>query len=110
PPEQLLEGLPRSGIGERRSAEDRVPLVRPRLHDQVVEIAVARRDLQRERVALGAEGDLPERAVQLVDLAAHVDQVLAEPEDDVLGELLDRLFLRLRDPLAVLREAALAPE
>jgi hypothetical protein len=108
--EQLLQRAPRAGVGERGGAEERLLLEAAGLHDEVVERAVVGRHLKRELVALAAEGHVAERAVQFLQLAAHVHEVFAEPEDDVLRELLDRLFLRLRDALAILGQPAFTPE
>src|SRR2546425_2403233 len=65
--------------------------------------------LDRELVSLRTERDVSERTVEFVNLTAHKQEVLAETEDHVLGKLLERLGLCLRDPLPVRREFALAP-
>ena len=111
PLEQLRQGPAHVLAAQGALAEQRILLEAPGLHDEVVELAVLGRHLQRELVALRTEGHVLQGTVQLLDLPPpHVDQVLAQPEDDVLRELLDGLFLGRHDPLSVLGQPALAPQ
>src|SRR5262245_7789918 len=74
-----------------------------------MELFVSRIHLHGELIALGAERDVFECAIQLVDLSSHKEQVFAELEHDVLCQLLKGLRLGLGNPLTVGRQAALLP-